>query len=164
MPLSSSTTTVGMFFTFALNIGISVRAAMSEPIRENVTVKARSLHIWPAMPITNIIGKNTAIVVNVDPAIAPLTSEAPYILASIMGLFSSWRCLYMFSITTIPLSTSMPTPSARPPKDIMFIVVPLKNIRANTTIIETGILSATIRALFIFLKKNNSTRNARKPP
>ena len=88
-PFSSSTTTIGIFCTLALNIGISVSAATREPNSEKVTVKARSLHICPAMPITNIIGKNTAMVVRVEPVMAPLTSEAPYMLASFMGLFSS---------------------------------------------------------------------------
>ena len=44
------------------------------------------------------------------------------------------------------------------------MVMPLRYIKANTTIIDIGILSATIAALLTFCKKNNKTRNANNPP
>ncbi|MBA7542451.1 hypothetical protein ES705_34772 [subsurface metagenome] len=45
----------------------------------------------------------------------------------------------MFSITTMALSTNIPTPKASPPRDIMLMEIPLKYIKLNTTIIERGI-------------------------
>ncbi len=45
----------------------------------------------------------------------------------------------MFSRTTIELSTSMPMPSASPPKVMMLSVNPPKYIRPKVAMTETGI-------------------------
>ena len=44
----------------------------------------------------------------------------------------------MFSITTIELSTSIPTPSAKPERDIMFSVIPLKYMQTTAVTRLTG--------------------------
>ena len=57
----------------------------------------------------------------------------------------------MFSITTIALSTNIPTPKASPPRDIMLMEIPLKYIKLNTAIMERGIdvqiIAETLRLL-----------------
>jgi hypothetical protein len=44
----------------------------------------------------------------------------------------------MFSSTMIELSTSMPTPSASPPSDMMFRETPKASMRAKVPTIEIG--------------------------
>ena len=115
------------------------------------------------MPTTNTIGKNTTTVVSVDAIMAFATSLAPVIDASFSS-FPSSLCLDMFSSTTIALSTSMPTPSASPPRLIIFIESLPIYIKVNTAIIDIGILTVTMIELLTFLKKSNSTKNASTPP
>ena len=50
----------------------------------------------------------------------------------------------MFSITTTELSTSIPTPNARPDSEIIFSVTPLKYISTMANISEIGMLRAMI--------------------
>ena len=143
--------------------GINVSATANEAMREKVTVNASCLNIWPAMPTTKPMGKNTAIVVRVEAVTAFETSPAPFLAASFSPSPSS--CLRnMFSITTTALSTNIPMPNARPPRDIIFMESLPKNMSVKATIIEIGMLKVTIAELFRFLKKNSSTKNARKPP
>ena len=89
----------------------------------------------------NNTGTKTAIVVNVEAVIAMPTSFEPTTAASINGAPSS-LCRKMFSSTTMPLSTNMPTPNARPPKLTVFNVKPLKYISANVEMTEIGIAGA----------------------
>ena len=152
-----------MILTAVLKTGIKERAIRSDPRREKVTVNASSLKSWPAMPITNIIGRNMATVVSVDANIGPPTSPVA-LLAAFFASLPSWRCLNIFSITTTALSTSMPTPSASPPSDIILRLNPLKYIKLNVTIIDMGMESVTIKELLKFLKKTKSTKKANMPP
>ena len=50
--------------------GIIVRATKRLATRANITVKASCLKSWPAIPTTNIIGKNTTTVVSVEAIMA----------------------------------------------------------------------------------------------
>jgi len=116
------------FFSFLcfkdleLSIGITVRATIKDISKEKVTVRANSLNIVAVIPLTNTIGKNTAIVVKVEATTAILTSLAPSTAALSAGSPSSLN-LYIFSRTTIELSTNIPTPKAMPPRVIIFIVI-----------------------------------------
>ena len=62
------------------------------------------------------------------------------------------------------LSTSMPIPSARPPKVIVFRVKPAKYIKPKVAMIEIGIAVAMITVLEILRKKRKRIKMARKPP
>ena len=84
--------------------------------------------------------------------IAPATSDVPFIAAS-LGESPLSRFLYMFSITTMALSMSIPAPKARPPKVMMLMVRPLKYIRLKVAIIETGIEMLTI-SVVLMRRKN----------
>ena len=76
-------------------------------------------------PVRNSSGMNTATWVSVDARIAAQTSSLPSIAARSRDLPIS-RCLCVFSSTTMAASTIMPTPSASPPKVIVFSVYPPK--------------------------------------
>ena len=114
-------------------------------------------------PSVNTIGKNTHIVVNVDANMAPETCCAPY-TAALYLFIPLFLNLYIFSITTILLSTSIPTPRARPDNEIIFNVTLLKYIRtiANSKLI--GILKAITIVGLILFKKINKTNIAKIPP
>ena len=53
----------------------------------------------------------------------------------------------MLSSTTTELSTSMPMPSARPPRDMMFSVTSKSSKGTKVTATETGIATAITRVL-----------------
>ena len=88
----------------------------------------------------------------VDAIIAPDTSEVPLTAASDM-LSPNCLCLKIFSTTIIELSISIPAPSAKPPKVIMFRVRLLKYIKLKVAIIDIGIATLTITVERTFLKK-----------
>ena len=69
-------------------------------------------------------GINAAIVVAVDTIIGIATSPTPAFAAWILDIPSFAISLYMFSTTTIPLSTNRPNPITRPNKTILFNVNP----------------------------------------
>ena len=72
---------------------------------------------------------------------APCTSSAPTAAAAIGDLPSSlWR--KTFSSTTIELSTSMPTPRAKPPRLMMLSEMPARSNRENEATTEMGIARA----------------------
>ena len=73
---------------------------------------------------------------------APATSPAPFTAAS-FAEYPSLRSLKIFSITTMELSTSIPTPSARPESEMTFNVIPLKYIHTIAVIRLIGMEQAT---------------------
>lgn len=70
----------------------------------------------------------------------------------------------MFSMTTIELSTSMPTPSARPDRLIMFRVTPEKYISTTANIRLMGMLNATTPVGRRSFRNSASTRMASSAP
>ena len=92
------------------------------------------------MPSTNTIGKNTATVVSVEAITAPLTSRVPRTAAVTMSSPSS-RQRKMDSSTTIEQSTSMPTPSASPPSDMMLSETPIRLSGAKVINSDIGMLT-----------------------
>ena len=77
------------------------------------------------IPSVKTIGKNTHTVVRVEAMMAPATSPAPSTAAS-FALRPSFLIRYIFSITTMELSTSIPIPKASPEREITLSVTPLK--------------------------------------
>ena len=107
------------------SIGTMVRADTSEQSRANAITYASCLNMTPAMPFMKTMGRKTATVVSVLEMRALVTSLAPCLAASLRGMPPSCSRT-VFSSTTMELSTSMPTPSARPPSVMMFSVNPQK--------------------------------------
>ncbi len=126
----------------AASAGSSVSATSSDASSENVTARDRSPNSSPATPFTYTMGPNTLMVVSVDAVMAPCTSSAPRAAASRGGTPAS-RCRKTFSSTTMELSTSMPTPRARPPRLMMFSDTPAASMRANVPTTEMGMAAAT---------------------
>ncbi len=108
-------------------------------------------------------GKNTIIVVRVDERIGPATS----LLACKAAFFLDipWAIIrYMFSITTIELSTNMPTPRARPPMDITLRVTPEKYISTKLVTRLIAMDAARIRVGLKWRRKDIRTRTAKRAP
>jgi len=141
-PFSASAFPSPVLATRAAIVGRSVRATSKLVSSENVTARDRSSKSSPATPFTYTMGPNTLMVVRVDAVMAPCTSSAPRAAAS-TGDSPRSRCRNTFSSTTMELSTSMPTPRARPPRLMMFIETPKASIRANVPTTEMGMARAT---------------------
>jgi hypothetical protein len=147
----------------AASIGTSVMATTSENTSAKLTVSAWSRNSWPAMPVMNTIGKNTATEVSVAAVIAVPTSLVPRRAASTRDLPASrWRT--MFSSTTTALSTSMPTASAMPPSDMMLSDRSNRCISMNVPITDTGIARPMISVARASRRNRYSTRIASRPP
>ena len=80
------------------------------------------------------------------------TSVAPARAASISPM-PWWRLRWIASSTTIELSTSMPTPSERPPSDMMLSETPELYIRKKVATTETGIEMPMIDVVFTLRRK-----------
>ncbi len=144
-------------------MGLSRSATARDAISEKVTVSARSRKIWPAMPSTNTMGKNTATVVRVEATTALDTSRVPRSAASLIPSPST-RQRKMLSSTTMELSTSMPMPRASPPSDMMLSVMPPMNIGTKVATTEIGMATPMISVVRSSWRKRNSTINASRPP
>ena len=57
------------------------------------------------------------------------------------------RCVWMFSITTVDMSTRMPMASARPPNVMMLMVWPVSHSDRTAPISASGMFSTTTSAL-----------------
>ena len=144
-------------------MGIKLNATNNEAKRLKAIVQARSLKSCPAIPPTNKIGKNTAIVVKVEAVTAVETCSAPARAASATVNPVS-RILKIFSRTTMELSTSIPIPKARPPRLIRFKLIPLKCIKMNVATIDIGIEKLIMTVFGRCLRKMKITRIARIDP
>ena len=147
----------------AANIGTNRSATTKEANSENTTAKAKSPKIWPATPSTNTMGKNTATVVKVEAVTACATSRVPDTAANRRSEPCS-RWTWMFSRTTIALSTSIPTPRARPPSDIKLRETPPRYIGAKAHTTLTGMAVAMIAVARKSARKRKSTEIASSPP
>src|SRR5215831_12984059 len=70
----------------------------------------------------------------------------------------------MFSSSTIESSTSLPTPSAKPPKVKTFSVWPVKKSNVKVAMIERGIAIAMIPVARRLIRKMRITATAKRPP
>ncbi len=143
--------------------GMMVSDTTSDAISENDTVRAWSRNSCAAIPSMNTTGTKTAIVVRVDATTARPTSDAPRSAATAPDSPRSRR-LKIASRTTIESSTSMPTPSASPPRDITFSVVPVWYIRKKVAMIEIGIDTPMMRVLKRSFRNSRMIRIERAPP
>ncbi len=115
------------------------------------------------MPVMNTIGKNTATEVSVEAVTAIATSPVPRRAASRRSTPCS--CLRtMLSSTTTALSTSMPTASAMPPRDMMLSVTSNAYISTNVPSTDTGIAMPVMRVARASRRNAYSTRIASRPP
>ena len=94
------------------------------PAATTITDSDSGENRYLAVPCSRNTGTNTMQMHSVDRNVGMPTSPAPWTIASFERLAAAptWRS--MFSITTVPLSTRMPTASAKPPSVIVFNVCP----------------------------------------
>ena len=128
-----------------------------------MTVSDWSLNSWPATPVMNTIGKNTATEVSVAAVTARATSAVPRRAASRRSMPCS-RLRAMLSSTTTALSTSMPTASAMPPRDMMLSERSKAYISTNVPSTETGMAMPEISVVRASRRNAYSTRIASRPP
>ena len=149
---------------FAYMEGMTDSATMRENTSEKMTEKERSRKISSVMPLTNMMGKNTATEVSVLAKMEPATDFVPFAAASLGSSPSSSRRRVMLSMTTIELSTSMPIPSARPPRETRLreMFRAKRQISASRT--ESGMDSEMMRELFTFARNRTIMRNASTAP
>ena len=102
------------------------------------------MNSWPATPLMKTIGKNTAIEVRVAAVTAVATSRVPSRAAS-AWLMPCSRRRTMLSSTTTALSTSMPTASAMPPRDMMLSDRSKAYISRKVPMTDTGMAMPVIR-------------------
>ena len=107
-----------------------------------VTAIAISLKSCPASDSKKMTGKKTAIVVKADATNAPHTSTVPSCAAS-NGFLPIFKCLSIFSKTTIALSSNIPTAKEIPAREIVLRLLSIlfKTIKVATILI--GIAAET---------------------
>ena len=112
----------------------SARLASSATITETESGENR----YFAVPSSRNTGTNTMQMHRVDRNVGVPTSPAPSTIAS-RRCACRPVCRSMFSITTVPLSTRMPTASAKPPSVIVFKVSPPTAMMSTAVTIDSGI-------------------------
>ena len=143
--------------------GISVRASTSDAASDITTLSERSRKSAAARPRTKTIGPKTRSVVSVPAMSGPLTSSVARRAASIAGTPSS-RYLPVASATTMALSTSRPTPSARPPRERMLIVTSRSWRITSAISTDSGTISPMASDARQSLRKKRITSSERMPP
>ena len=91
--------------------------AMYETNKPAAMEKAWSLKIAPAIPLMNIKGTNTAIVVSEELSIGVITSVVPATQARLKAYPFSRYCA-MFSVTMMELSIIIPTAMIKPESEM----------------------------------------------
>ena len=127
-----------------------------------IRVSGRYFMNSPMMPGQNAIGAKAASVV----AVAAMTGIATSAVPSLAAFFRSWPCSmnrYVFSTTTIALSTSIPSARMRLNSTTMFMVKPISCITLKESSIESGMAMPTKEA-FAIPRKNRSTATTRMRP
>ena len=110
-----------------------------------------------------MMGTNTHTVVSVEAVTAIPTILVPLSEASAVDI-PSFRNRSILSRTTIELSTSIPMPSASPPRDIILSDTSKLYIRKNVAITDIGMERPTISVLFRFRRNRYRIIIASTPP
>ena len=117
---------------------------------------------FPTIPSHKTSGKKAAKVVAVEAIIGKATSPTPCLVASSLGIPSSIK-RYMFSTTTMPLSTNIPKAMTKENKTMVFKVTPRKLKIIKDSSIERGMAIPTNNA-FLKPKKKYSTATTKMIP
>ena len=117
----------------------------------------------PIIPGQSPKGINAATVVAVEIIIGNAISPIPFLAASIRVIPSSSIKRYTFSTTTIPLSTSIPSPIINPNNTIVFKVYPKAPNIIKDMNMDIGMAKPTKMA-FLNPKKNINTMTTKITP
>ena len=156
----------------AETIGTTVTATTKDAAITTTTVRPMfSMKTAKRPPeVMNTIGRKTHMVVTVEAKIGSTTSEAPRRVAVLPSSPSSLWWRKTDSMTTIELSTSMPTESIRPIRVMMLRVKSVqpacrdRYMMAKVTTSETGIAIAIKRVVRKRRRKRNMKKIASPPP
>ena len=107
-------------------------------------VNASGWNNFPSAPVIVNTGKNEITVVEIAVKIAPLTSELARKMIAVAESFSFARskCLRIFSVNTIPISTIVPMAIAIPESATIFASTPNQRIPKNAKRTAIGRRSA----------------------
>ena len=139
------------FIKYAFNIGVSESDTKAEISTAAPMTTPNSRNNRPTNPSKKIIGKNTAAKVIEIEITAKKISFEPLIAAS-MGDMPSSTFLKMFSVTTIPSSTTNPVANTMANSVKTLIENPHKYMMKNVAINDTGISISGRNAMAQFLK------------
>ena len=139
-----------------------MNASINEPNKATVTTSGITSINFPRVPEILSIGRNAAIILNVNATIGQKTSLAPIFDAAI-GSIPFSICLYVFSVTMIASSTTIPKATRNANNETIFIVKPKIYIPNAATKNDTGIPNAVIKATLEFRKKYNERSNKDRP-
>src|ERR1700731_500552 len=127
----------------ANSTGTSVNDSARLAISDTQTDSDKGENRYLAVPCSRNTATNTMQMQSVESAVGTATSPEPETTACRSGSPSlTWRSI--FSMTTVLLSTRMPTASAKPPSVIVFSVCPSTNMTRMAVMIEMGIVARMI--------------------
>ena len=104
--------------------GVKVMAATVDTESMMLTIQPSELKSTPAIPLTIVRGRNTAMVVSVP----PMTEIPTSLVANMAACFTREPrsiCVVMFSSTTMALSTTIPIAIESELSEMMFNVSPV---------------------------------------
>src|SRR5690606_17774277 len=133
-------------------MGVNVKDTKADISTADARTTPNSLNNLPTNPSKNITGRNTAAKVTEIEITAKKISLAPFIAAS-NGDIPSSTFLYIFSVTTIPSSTTKPVAKTIANKVSTLMENPIKYITKNVAIKETGMSINGLKAILQSLKK-----------
>ena len=139
-----------------------ISATNSEELRTTERVIGKYIINFPIVPGQKPSGKKAANVVAVEAMIGHAISPIPCFAACLLGIPSLIK-LYTFSTTTIPLSTSIPSPMTNPNRTMVFRVKPKAERINSDNSIDSGMANPTNNA-FRNPKKNIKTKTTRITP
>ena len=143
-------------FKYTFNTGVIVNDTNADTKTAPATTTPNSLNKEPINPCKKITGMNTtASVIDVE-----ITAKKISLLPSLAASFKlnpSSNFLNIFSVTTIPSSTTKPVANTMASKVSTLMENPAKYIIKKVAIKEIGISTRGLIAMSQFLKKKNIT-------
>src|SRR5438128_690187 len=119
------------------SIGTSVKDNNKLAANEMITESDRGENKYFAVPVSKKTGTNTTLMHKVARNVGSPTSEAPLVMEDSRGSPRP-RCRSMFSMTTVALSTKIPTARAKPPNVIVLRVWPPRYKITTAVTIDNG--------------------------
>src|SRR5690606_15567556 len=138
-------------------MGVNVKDTKADISTADARTTPNSLNNLPTNPSKKMTGRNTAAKVTEMEITAKNISLDPFTAACI-GCIPSSTFLYMFSVTTIPSSTTSPVASTMAKSVRTFTEKPKIHMIKNVKIKETGISIKGRKARDHFLKNRNITK------
>ena len=134
-----------------------MRAEIVEMVMMIHIIQPNCLKSTPAIPVTIVNGKNTAIMVKVE-ATTEIATSCVACTAACFGEEPRSMCVVTFSSTTIASSTTLPIAIERHDREIMLSEPPVAYRYMNDAIRDIGIVITIIIVARHLPRKINTTR------